>query len=463
MEGIMGRLFVVLSVLLLLHGITVNGGDDGNCTYSLSFSQRPHSVSLLEFGAVGDGVTMNTVAFQNAVFYLRSFADKGGAQLYIPKGKWLTGSFNLTSHLTLFLDRGAIILGSQDISQWPLVDPLPSYGRGREHLGGRYRSLINGNNLTDVVITGENGTIDGQGHIWWESYLSHSLNYSRPHILEIVSSTDILISNLTLLNPPAFSIHPVYSSNVQIQNIVIHSSPDSPFTSGIVPDSCWDTCIEGGSISVGHDGIALKSGWDQYGISFGKPSSAIHITQVSIQASDGSALAFGSEMSGGISDIHVDNLHIHNSLTAIKFKTTEGRGGFMENIVISDTVMENVNTAIHFTGHCGDHPDDKYDPTALPKISRITLKNIVGHNVSVAGVLTGISGDPFTDICLSNIALAITADPSRSWTCSNVSGFSESVVPQPCPDLIQITYANISYQCFSLVVGHQFGGSALPE
>lgn len=146
----------------------------------------------------------------------------------------------------------------QDISQWPLVDPLPSYGRGREHLGGRYRSLINGNNLTDVVITGmdffsllifclvlleasnkklsssysnckfictiwfyflfcfltetgENGTIDGQGHIWWESYLSHSLNYSRPHILEIVSSTDILISNLTLLNPPAFSIHPVYS------------------------------------------------------------------------------------------------------------------------------------------------------------------------------------------------------------------------------------------------------------
>lgn len=103
----------MLSVLLLLHGITVNGGDDGNCTYSLSFSQRPHSVSLLEFGAVGDGVTMNTVAFQNAVFYLRSFADKGGAQLYIPKGKWLTGSFNLTSHLTLFLDRGAIILGSQ--------------------------------------------------------------------------------------------------------------------------------------------------------------------------------------------------------------------------------------------------------------------------------------------------------------------------------------------------------------
>nr|CAB3466135.1 unnamed protein product [Digitaria exilis] len=74
---------------------------------------RPHSVTITEFGAVGDGVTLNTVSFQNAVFYLRSFADKGGAQLYVPKGRWLTGSFNLTSHLTLFLESGAVILGTQ--------------------------------------------------------------------------------------------------------------------------------------------------------------------------------------------------------------------------------------------------------------------------------------------------------------------------------------------------------------
>ena len=74
---------------------------------------RPHSVSILEFGAVGDGKTLNTIAFQNAIFYLKSFADKGGAQLYVPPGKWLTGSFNLTSHLTLFLEKGAVIIGTQ--------------------------------------------------------------------------------------------------------------------------------------------------------------------------------------------------------------------------------------------------------------------------------------------------------------------------------------------------------------
>lgn len=85
----------------------------GQCDSKPTLDPRPHSVSILEFGAVGDGKTLNTIAFQNAIFYLKSFADKGGAQLYVPPGKWLTGSINLTSHLTLFLEKGAVILGSQ--------------------------------------------------------------------------------------------------------------------------------------------------------------------------------------------------------------------------------------------------------------------------------------------------------------------------------------------------------------
>lgn len=90
----------------------------GQCDSKPKLDPRPHSVSILEFGAVGDGKTLNTIAFQNAIFYLKSFADKGGAQLYVPPGKWRTGSFNLTSHLTLFLEKGAVILGSQVCSSF---------------------------------------------------------------------------------------------------------------------------------------------------------------------------------------------------------------------------------------------------------------------------------------------------------------------------------------------------------
>lgn len=107
----------VFFVLAFANSITSNGEVSGQCNNNNKASTpRPHSVSILEFGAVGDGVFLNTLAFENSIFYLRSFVDKGGTQLYVPKGKWLTGSFNLTSHLTLFLEKDAVILGSQVIS-----------------------------------------------------------------------------------------------------------------------------------------------------------------------------------------------------------------------------------------------------------------------------------------------------------------------------------------------------------
>lgn len=87
-----------------------------SCCNQINLNEvRPHSVSITEFGAVGDGITLNTKAFQNAIFYLNSFADKGGAKLFVPAGRWLTGSFDLISHLTLWLDNDAVILGSMVI------------------------------------------------------------------------------------------------------------------------------------------------------------------------------------------------------------------------------------------------------------------------------------------------------------------------------------------------------------
>ncbi|XP_021906922.1 probable polygalacturonase [Carica papaya] len=429
----------------------VNGeGGNRQCDYKFKIEPRPHSVSILEFGAVGDGKTLNTLAFQNAIFYLKSFADKGGAQLYVPPGRWLTGSFNLTSHLTLFLARGAVIFGSQNPSHWEVIEPLPSYGRGIELPGPRYQSLISGYMLRDVVVTGDNGTIDGQGSIWWDWFNSHSLNYSRPHLVEFTLSENIVVSNLTFLNAPAYNIHPVYCSNVHVENVSIYAPPESPYTVGIVPDSSDHVCIEDSSISIGHDAISLKSGWDEYGIAYGRPTTNVHIRRLHLRSSSGSSIAFGSEMSGGISNVEVHQVHLYNSPTGIEFRTTRGRGGYVKQIIISNAELENIVTAIVANGNSGSHPDDKFDPDALPVLDHITLQNMIGTNITLAGNLTGIEESPFTSIHLSNISLSITSGTSISWICSYVSGFSESVSPEPCPDL-ESSYSKSSLPFLSIL------------
>jgi len=82
-----------------------------SCAHEIK--RRPFSVSIADFGAVGDGKTLNTQAFEKAMLYLGSYADKHGAELYVPAGRWLTASIRLISHLTLFLESGAVILGSE--------------------------------------------------------------------------------------------------------------------------------------------------------------------------------------------------------------------------------------------------------------------------------------------------------------------------------------------------------------
>ncbi|KAJ0980029.1 hypothetical protein J5N97_015503 [Dioscorea zingiberensis] len=448
----------VLLILAVISEASWANKEHLHCKRTRKGVSRPHSVTITEFGAVGDGVTLNTKAFQNAIFYLHSFADKGGAQLFVPAGRWLTGSFSLISHLTLSLDKDAVIIGSKNPSDWPIIEPLPSYGRGRELPGGRHQSLINGSNLTDVIITGCNGTIDGQGSVWWEWFNNHTLDYTRPHLVELINSNGLIISNLTFVNSPFWAIHPVYCSQVLIHNVTVLAPLDSPNTDGIDPDSSSNVCIEDCYISTGDDLIVIKSGWDEYGISFAHPSTNISIRQITGQTGSGAGIAFGSEMSGGISEVQAEGIYIFNSKHGIRIKTSPGRGGYVTNIHISDVIMKDVDIAIRIEGNYGEHPDDNYDPNALPFISRITMKDIVGTNISLAGLLEGIPGDNFSNICMSNIILSGRSSSSSSgpaWKCSDVEGYSYMVSPEPCEQLNQDIPEDHSRVCYLYEVSLQ--------
>ncbi|KAI7735903.1 hypothetical protein M8C21_029074 [Ambrosia artemisiifolia] len=398
---------------------------------------RAYTASITDFGGVGDGVTSNTKAFQTAIDHLGQFGSKGGGSLlFVPPGRWLTGSFNLTSHFTLFLHQDAVLLATQDENEWPVIEPLPSYGRGRDADGGRYISLIFGTNLTDVIITGNNGTINGQGSPWWVKFRAGQLKYTRPYLIEIMYSDSIQISNLTLIDSPSWNVHPIYSSNIIIQGITILAPVRSPNTDGINPDSCTNTRIEDCYIVSGDDCIAVKSGWDEYGIAYGMPTQQLVIRRLTCISPTSAVIALGSEMSGGIQDVRAEDIVAINSESGIRIKTGIGRGGFVKDIYVKGFTMHTMKWAFWMTGNYGSHADDKWDPSAIPIIQNINYRDMVAENVTMAARLEGIAGDPFTGICISNVTIAMSPFAKKlTWNCTDVEGVSSDVTPQPCAAL----------------------------
>ncbi|KAL3615669.1 hypothetical protein CASFOL_041330 [Castilleja foliolosa] len=432
------NLELILLVLLIVNGVECRKARRAIKSFEYSaISCRGHSASILDFGGVGDGVTLNTLAFRSAVSQLSRYASDGGAQLFVPAGKWLTGTFNLTSHFTLFFHKDAVLLASQDINTWPVVDPLPSYGHGRDAPGGRYISLIFGTNLTDVVITGENGTIDGQGAVWWQQFHKKKLKYTRPYLIEIMHSDNIQISNLTLVNSPSWNIHPVYSSDIIIQGITILAPITSPNTDGINPDSCTNTRIEDTYIVSGDDCIAVKSGWDEYGISYNMPTKHLIIRRLTCISPYSAAIALGSEMSGGIQDVRAQDIIAIHTESAIRIKTGVGRGGYVKDIYVKGMSLHTMKWVFWMTGNYGSHADGHYDPNALPEIKGINYRDVVAENVTMAARLEGISGDPFTGICMSNVTIGMAKKAKKyPWTCADVAGTTSGVVPPPCESLV---------------------------
>ncbi|XP_064950472.1 probable polygalacturonase [Musa acuminata AAA Group] len=348
---------------------------------------RAHVASLTDFGGVGDGVTSNTAAFAAAVANLSKVAYDGGAMLVVPAGQWLTGPFNLADHFTLFLDHDAVILATQDINEWLIIDPLPSYGRGRDAAGGRYSNLIMGYNLTDVVITGNNGTIDGQRESWWKMFGNKELNYTRGYLIELMYCKQVLISNITLVNSPSWNVHPVYSSHVIVSGITILAPVNSPNTDGIDPDSSSNVRIEDCYIVSGDDCIAIKSGWDEYGIAFNM------------------------------------------------IKTTIGRGAYVKDIFVRRMNLHTMKWVFWMTGTYGQHPDDKFDPKAIPVVQNISYSNVVAENVTMAAKLEGIPGAPFTGICIYNVTAEVVKSKKPIWNCTDVEGVSSHVTPTPCAQI----------------------------
>lgn len=154
-------------------------------------------------------------------------------------------------------------------------------------------------------------------------------------------------------------------------------------------------------------------------------------------------------MSGGVSEVHAEDLYFFNSSNGIRIKTSCGRGGYVRNVYVSNVTLDNVNIALRFTGGYGEHPDDKYDPEALPVVEGITFANIMGDNVTMAGLMEGIEGDTFNNVCLLNITLKATA--KIPWNCSYIQGYSHGVSPHICKPLSESIFPDHCSDCYQLL------------
>ncbi|WVZ99769.1 hypothetical protein U9M48_045021 [Paspalum notatum var. saurae] len=280
---------------------------------------------------------------------------------------------------------------------------------------------------------GENGTIDGQGSVWWDMWKKRTLPFTRPHLLELMYSTDVVVSNLVFQDSPFWNVHPVYCSNVVIANVTVLAPHDSPNTDGIDIDSSNNVCVEDCYISVGDDLISIKSGWDEYGIAFSRPSSGITIRRIS-GSGPFAGFAVGSETSGGVENVFVEHMDFFSMGVGIHIKTNLGRGGFIRNITVSEVTLNGARFGLRIAGDVGGHPDTSYNPNMLPAVDSVTIKNVWGQNIKQAGLVRGIRNSVFSRICLSNVKLYGSA-AIGPWKCRDVSGGALDVQPSPCTEL----------------------------
>ncbi|MFH0990589.1 MAG: glycoside hydrolase family 28 protein [bacterium] len=427
----------------------------------LQFPEIPdRSVTILEFGAVGDGLTMNTRAFAEAI---QSCAKAGGGHVVVPSGLWLTGPIQLASKIDLHLERGAMILFSKSIDDFPVIRRTPT------SKSFRYTPPISGFALTDIAITGE-GVIDGSGEVWryvkkekyterewkeliksggvvnekgtewWpskeamngEKYLkelqvqkkdptakdfSKAREFLRPDMVEIVGCTRVLLDGPTFRNSPRFNIHPMECEHLIIRNITVRNPWNAQNGDGIDIASSHQVLIYKTVVDVGDDGICLKPGGFGSRKDWKVACENIVIADCIVYRAHG-GFVIGSESYGGTRNVSVRNCTFIDTDIGLRFKTTRDRGGITEKIYIDGIRMKNIATdAILFDYYYEEGNTEtrvqsegwrKQEPVTnrTPYFRDFSIRNIVCTGAKRALAVFGVPESPIKNITLTDVTIS---------------------------------------------------------
>ncbi|HEY4291078.1 MAG TPA: glycoside hydrolase family 28 protein [Puia sp.] len=389
---------------------------EAHCPFPMPEVIRPsfpdRNFRIVDYGAIGDGKTLNTAAFQKAI---GACSAAGGGRVVIPSGKWLTGPIELSSHVDLHLEAGAKVLFTPDHS-WYFT-------------GQRLVFPISGRDLEDIAITGlgyfdgagdswrpvkkskqteaqwrsllaSGGTLSPDGDIWWPG--RETAGSPRPNMVSIVNCRRVLIQGVTIRNSPKFAFCPNNCTDLTMDSATIYNDWWAQNGDGIDISACKKVVIYKCTVNAGDDGICMKSSGARPD---GPALENVLIAGCTVGRAHG-GFVIGSNTDGGMANIFVSDCLFSGTDVGLRFKSNKGRGGLVKDIFIQDISMRDiVREAVLFDTYYEDMPagaiKDPNKPAPKDKIPEFRDFHI--SRISCAGAKTAIAITGLHELPVNNI------------------------------------------------------------
>ena len=422
--------------------------------------------NVVDFGADPTGNTLSHEAFQAAI---DRCSETGGGTVLIPAGVYITGPIVLKSNVRLYTEHNALIRFSDDFSLYPVIDASfegldtkrcqsPISARNAENIAITGHGTFNGHGdswrpLKKSKVTGaqwkqkiQKGVVDDNTNVWYPdsaAMLAIALcqdqnvpvlpatatdeewnairTFLRPVMLNFIGCKNVLLEGVCFENSPAWNLHPFVCENVILRDLDVRNPWYSQNGDGVDVESCKDVLIEDCRFDVGDDAICMKSGKNEDGRRRGIPSENIYVKNCVVYHGHG-GFVVGSEMSGGIRNCNVEDCLFIGTDVGLRFKSTRGRGGVVENIFINRINMSDiVNEALLFDlfyGGKGSGEETEEEIAArmganippvdetTPAFRDITIQNVICKGAKQCIYFNGLPEMKIQNVNLSGIRMS---------------------------------------------------------
>ncbi len=359
---------IVLFATLLLAMQSQAQGPKMDWVSKVGAKQFPSATKIFKVNAVSDTSKVITKAIQSAI---DECAKSGGGIVVFAPGMYVTGSLFVKTGVQLKIDKGVLLLGSQSFDDYPEIDTRIA---GIEMKWPA--ALINVIDAKNAAVTGD-GVVNARGKFCWDKYWAMRKEYDpkglrwiidydakRVRTLLVQNSSDITLKGVTFKNAGFWTVQLLYSDHITVDGIIVRNNEDGhgPSTDGVDVDSSTWVLIQNCDIDCNDDNFCLKAGRDWDGLRVNRPTEYVVIRKC-VARRGGGLVTLGSETSGGIRHVLATDLYAKHTDNGLRIKSAFTRGGVVEDIHFTNSVMDSVNNVFNFTLNW----NPAYSYSALPK------------------------------------------------------------------------------------------------